>query len=161
MLLVKVWLNRGPILYTGGPAETPTMSTPAALFNTVAPRDSLKFWKGRALDYQKVRDFAGFDARDIARMTGIAKNSVRYDERAPAEVREHMEAIANICNLVFQFFDDDVKTKLWLQTPNPMLGYTTPRDMIRLGRYNKLLRFVTDALEDGATARAAKTSKKA
>ncbi len=64
-----------------------------------------------------------------------------------------MEAIANICNLVFQFFNDEVKTKLWLQTPNPMLGYASPRDMIRGGRYKKLLKFVTDALEDGAAIR--------
>jgi hypothetical protein len=42
-----------------------------------------------------------------------------------------------------------VKTKLWLQTPNPMLGNASPRDMIRFGRYNKLLRFVTQAMEEG------------
>jgi uncharacterized protein (DUF2384 family) len=137
------------------------MSTPAALFDTVAPNDSLKFWNGGKLDYVKVREFAGFDTGDVARMTGVAKTSVRFDERAPTEVKEHMAAIANICNLVFQFFDDPVKTKVWLQTPNPMLGYTAPRDMIRLGRYNKLLRFVTDALEDGALARAPKSPKKA
>ena len=33
-----------------------------------------------------------------------------------------MMNVANICNLVFQFFNDDLKTKLWFQTPNPMLG---------------------------------------
>jgi hypothetical protein len=48
-----------------------------------------------------------------------------------------------------QFFNDDVKTKLWFQTPNPMLGNVSPRDMIRLGRYNKLLRFVAQAMEEG------------
>lgn len=137
------------------------MSTPSALFNTVAPKDSLSFWKkGGYLDYQKVREFAGFDTRDIARMTGIAKSSVRYDERAPEEIKLHMANIANICNLVFEFFDDDVKTKLWLQTPNPMLGNTSPRDMIRLGRYNKLLRFVTQALEDGSVGRDKKKATK-
>lgn len=80
---------------------------------------------------------------------------------APIEVREHMAAIANICNLVFGFFNDSVKTKLWLTTPNPMLGNTTPRDMIRHGRYQKLLRFVTDALEDEAAAARAQENKKA
>jgi hypothetical protein len=30
------------------------------------------------------------------------------------------------------------------------LGNVSPRDMIRLGRYNKLLRFVTVAMEEGA-----------
>jgi hypothetical protein len=119
------------------------------LFNTVSSRDSLQFWQGNALNYQKVRDFTGFDVRDIARMTGLAKSSVRYDAKAPKEVREHLENIANICNLVYQFFQDDVKTKLWLQTPNPMLGNVSPRDMLRFGRYAKLLRFVNQAMEEG------------
>lgn len=136
------------------------MPTPASLFKTVAPTDALKFWQGADLDYDKVREFAGFDTGEIAKMTGLKKSSVRYDERAPVEVREHIAAIANICNLVFGFFHDSVKTKLWLQTPNPMLGNTTPRDMIRHGRYLKLLRFVTDALEDEAAASRVQTGKK-
>jgi hypothetical protein len=119
------------------------------LFKTVSNRDSLHFWQGNALNYQKVRDFTGFDVRDIARMTGAAQSSVRFDAKAPKEVREHLENIANICNLVFQFFQDDVKTKLWLQTPNPMLGNVSPRDMLRFGRYAKLLRFINQAMEEG------------
>jgi uncharacterized protein (DUF2384 family) len=136
------------------------MPTPASLFRTVAPSDPLRFWQGQNLNYDKVRDFAGFDTAEIARMTGLKKNSVRYDERAPREVREHMAAIANICNLVFGFFDDAVKTKLWFTTPNPMLGNTSPRDMIRHGRYEKLLRFVTEALEDEAAAARGQVNKK-
>jgi hypothetical protein len=125
------------------------MSKSSVLFNTVSRRDSLEFWRGNMLNYQKVRDFIGLDTRDVSRVAGVAKSSVRYDEKAPKEVREHLENVANICNLVFQFFNDDVKTKLWFQTPNPMLGNISPRDMIRLGRYNKLLRFVTQAMEEG------------
>lgn len=125
------------------------MSTPESLFKTVYGRDSLKFWQGNALNYQKVRDFVGLDTKDVSRLTGVAKSSVRYDAKAPKEVREHLENVANICNLVFGFFNSDVKTKLWLQTPNPMLGNASPRDMIRFGRYQKLLRFVTQALEEG------------
>jgi hypothetical protein len=128
------------------------------LFSTVS-QDSLHFWQGNTLDYQKVRDFTGFDVRDIARMTGTSKNSVRFDAKAPKEVREHLENIANICNLVFQFFHDDVKTKLWLQTPNPMLGNVSPRDMLRFGRYAKLLRFINQAMEEGrSSAEAPQTS---
>jgi Protein of unknown function (DUF2384) len=120
------------------------------LFKTVSKRDGLNFWQGNALNYQKVRAFTEFDVRDIARMTGAAQSSVRFDSKAPKEVREHLENIANVCNLVFQFFQDDVKTKLWLQTPNPMLGNVSPRDMLRFGRYAKLLRFITQAMEEGS-----------
>lgn len=122
------------------------------LFKTVSRSDSLHFWQGNLLNYQRVRDFTGIDAGDLSRLTGLAKSSVRYDDKAPKEVREHLENIANICNLVFQFFQDDVKTKLWLQTPNPMLGNVSPRDMLRFGRYAKLLRFVTQAMEEGSAS---------
>ncbi len=121
------------------------------LFKTVSA-DSLQFWQGNALNYQKVRDCTGFDVRDIARISGTAKSSVRFDSKAPKEVREHLENIANIYNLVFQFFQDDVKTKLWLQTPNPMLGNVSPRDMLRFGRYAKLLRFINQAMEEGRSS---------
>ena len=119
------------------------------LFDTVYQTDGLRFWQGNALNFQRVRDFTGLEAGDLARIAGVAKSSVRYDAKAPREVREHLENIANICNLVFEFFQDDVKTKLWLQTPNPMLGNVSPRDMIRFGRFAKLQRFVAQAMEEG------------
>lgn len=128
------------------------MNMGAGLFDTVHRRDSLHFWNDGRLDYKKVREFAGLNTQDLSRISGVAKSSVRFDDKAPEEVKEHLRNIANICNLVFQFFDDDVKTKLWIQTPNPMLGGITPRDMIRLGRYPKLLKFVTQAMEDEAAS---------
>ncbi len=124
------------------------MSSPT-LFQNIAG-DPLNFWRGQALDLRKVRDFANLSNKDISRIAGVAPTSVRFDEKVPVEVLEHMENIANVCNLVFEFFQDDVKTKLWLQTPNPLLGNTSPKDMIRVGRYKKLLQFVTDALREGA-----------
>jgi uncharacterized protein (DUF2384 family) len=124
------------------------MALQERLFSTIYNTDKLKFWDGADLDYRRVRDFVGLDARDVARATGVAKSSVRYDDKAPPEVREHLANIANICNLVWGFFGDDVKTQLWIRTPNPMLGDISPRDMLRLGRYKKLLRFITQALEE-------------
>jgi hypothetical protein len=53
--------------------------------------------------------------------------------------------------LVAQFFDGDAaKTALWFKTPNPLLGNLSPRDMIRYGRYDRLRRFVLDALDENA-----------
>jgi antitoxin FitA len=75
----------------------------ANLFKTVSNRDGLHFWKGNALNFQRVREFMGLETDDLARLAGAANSSVRYDSKAPKEVREHLENIANICNLVFQF----------------------------------------------------------
>jgi hypothetical protein len=37
---------------------------------------------------------------------------------------------------------------LWFKVPNPLLGDVAPRDMIRFGRYKKLLKFIQSALEE-------------
>jgi uncharacterized protein (DUF2384 family) len=70
------------------------------------------------------------------------------DEKSPA-VRAYEQNLARIYELVFQLFNDDNKTHIWLRTPNPMLGDISPRDMLRMGRYGRLLRFVTHAIEEG------------
>jgi hypothetical protein len=119
------------------------------LFSTISPSDGLKFWHQGAVDLGRLRDFTGLNNTDLANIARVPKSSVRSDDKAPREVREHLENIANICNLVFEFFQDDLKTKLWLQTSNPMLGNISPRDMIRFGRFAKLQRFVTQAITEG------------
>src|SRR5882757_10700405 len=123
------------------------METTPALFQNIARKDNLSFWAGPQLDYRRVVDFLEFTTNDVSRLAGVARTSVRFDEKIPLGVKERLEWTANICNLVFEFFDDEVKTTLWFKTPNPVLGNVAPRDMIRLGRYKKLLRFVTQAVE--------------
>jgi len=55
--------------------------------------------------------------------------------------------IANTISLVAQFFEEDsVKTALWFKTRNPLLGDSSPRDMIRRGNFEKLRRFVLAAV---------------
>lgn len=64
----------------------------------------------------------------------------------PKDLKDRLEQIANICALVAEYFDGDQdKTVLWFKSPNPMLGNITPRDMIRFGRYKKLMAFVVEA----------------
>jgi hypothetical protein len=66
----------------------------------------------------------------------------------PAELRERLIEWATAINLVANFFGDGDKALLWFQTPNPLLGNMTPRDMIRVGRFKKLLKFIQTALDE-------------
>ena len=100
------------------------MSSPT-LFQNIAG-DPLNFWRGQALNLRKVRDFANLSNKDISRMAGVAPTSVRFDDKVPVEVLEHMENIANVCNLVFEFFQDDVKTKLWAADAESAAGQHLP-----------------------------------
>lgn len=49
--------------------------------------------------------------------------------------------------LLLEFFHYDIsKVNLWLNTPNPHLGNTTPNEMIAVGREKVVKKFVLSAL---------------
>ena len=50
---------------------------------------------------------------------------------------------------VVEFFEGDVdKASLWFNTNNHLLGGASPMGMIRLGRFEKLLSFITVSLDE-------------
>jgi hypothetical protein len=50
---------------------------------------------------------------------------------------------------VYKYFDDDLfKTHLWFSTDNPMLGGTSPNQMILDGRGKKLIKFINQQLDE-------------
>ena len=120
-------------------------STTSMLFNTI-PDDMLGFWANQTLQAREVAEFLDFQKADVAKFSNVSVKSVRYDEKIPKEVVEHLEQIAIICGLVAEFFAGDArKTALWFRTKNPLLGNLSPRDMIRYGRMEKLRQIVQDA----------------
>src|SRR5579862_4252628 len=124
-----------------------------ALFRTVHDKDHLGFWADQTLKAAEVANFLGLKKADVAKVSGVSPASVRFDQKIPKEVLERLMEIANVCELVAQYFGGDVvKTGLWLKTANPLLGNVSPRDMIRFGRYDKLRRFVMEALDENLPA---------
>jgi len=118
-----------------------------SLFHTVPDRDYLSFGAGNHFDAKAVTEMLNLRKAEVSKIAHVAPSSVRYDDDMPAAVRERLEEIASICNMVAGFFDgDSTKTAMWFKTPNPMLGEVTPKDMVRLGRYDKLRKFVISAL---------------
>jgi hypothetical protein len=122
------------------------MSMSSALYTTV-PRlmPDVLFSQGLA-DPRKTADFLGFKTGDVATATGVPRSSVHLGASIPAEVRARLTEIATICALVMEYFSGNLdKTHLWFTTRNPLLGNLSPREMIRLGLYRKVLRFVQEA----------------
>ncbi len=123
--------------------------TTSALFDSVPKQDYLTLYPEGGTDYHKVVRLLDFKKNDVARASNIAVQSVRYDHpRMPRELEDRMREWAVALNLVAQFFGDEQKTVLWFKTPNPLLGDITPRDMIRIGRFKKLRRFIQNALSE-------------
>jgi hypothetical protein len=122
------------------------MKTENALFSTVHSKDILGFTTQGATDYQEVCKFLDFTKSDVAKIAGISEKSVRFEpKRVPAALVERFDQIANICQLVADHFGDVHKTALWFKTSNPLLGGISPRDMLRYGRYKRLMQFIIDA----------------
>lgn len=118
------------------------------LFQTVPQQDPLQFWANHGIAYERVADFLDFDKNALSKIGGVSPKSVRFDGKMPKQLADRLKQIAIICTKVAVFFDGNPeKTSLWFTLPNPMLGYVAPRDMIRLGRYERLLRFILEAEE--------------
>lgn len=120
-----------------------------SLYQSVSSSDPLSFWANHGVDYSAVAKFLDFDKHALSKIGGVSEASVRLDRKIPRQLADRLQQIANICAKVAKHFDGDPrKTALWFQTQNPILGYVTPRDMIRLGRYERLLRFVLEAEQE-------------
>lgn len=123
-------------------------TTNLSIFDTVQQNDYLHFWAKNGLQYREVQNFLELDTNELSKISGISKSSVRLDGRIPADLKERLEQIANICNIVAAHFEGDpAKTALWFRTSNPVLGGISPRDMIRFGRYKRLFDFILRAKE--------------
>ena len=120
----------------------------ASLFRSVPQEDYFHFFDKGEPDAKKVIDVLKYKKEDVSRAANVPVSSVRYDEKMPSELRERVVEWATAINLVGGYFKDANKTMLWFQIPNPQLGGMSPRDMIRVGRFKKLLRFVQTALDE-------------
>jgi hypothetical protein len=119
-----------------------------SLFDTV-PEDVLKFGRGPSFQPKLVAELLELKKPEVSRLASVAQSSVRYDEHIPSAVREKLEDVGLVCNQVAVFFDGDpIKTALWFKTKNPMLGDVSPRDMVRLGRTDRLRKFIITALAE-------------
>jgi len=113
-----------------------------ALFDTVPKHDFIHASKDQK-GAKNVVEFLNLKRNEVARATHIASSSVRYDARIPHQLKERLQEIGTIINLVAEQFDGDLqKTKMWFETENPLLGHMSPRQMICYGRYAKLKQHV-------------------
>jgi uncharacterized protein (DUF2384 family) len=120
------------------------------IFSSIPMSDELGlFNKTGKPDYGKVKDILGYTKQEISVASGVPFGSIRFDGKVPTELTERITEWATAIALVHSFFKDEAKTMLWFKVPNPMLGDVAPRDMIKVGRFKKLLKFIQTALEEG------------
>ena len=120
------------------------------IFKVILQTDELRLFKNSGKpNYDRVKDILGFTKQDISIASGVPFGSIRFNGKVPAELTERVIEWATAIALVHSFFKDETKTMLWFKVPNPMLGDVAPRDMIKVGRFTKLQKFIQTALEEG------------
>ena len=62
--------------------------------------------------------------------------------------KKEARAKDSVIKLVNEFFGSDKKAELWMTSANPLLGGVSPEDMIRMGRSERLLKFVRYNLDE-------------
>jgi hypothetical protein len=149
--VVQPWSVRGSLSYQ---LKTPMSTTNSANRLSAQPitghiaKDVLRLYREGRPDYRRVADLTRLSKEDLSKLAKVAKSSVRFDDAIPAAVAERLREIANIANLVAEYFDGDAgKVGLWFELPNPMLGHVSPATMIRGNRCRRLLSFVLEARE--------------
>jgi len=126
--------------------SAPVGTRTSAITSHIAMQDLLGFYEGGSADYKRIADLVQLSKADLSKLSGVAQSSVRFDSNIPVPVAERLRELANIANLVAEYFNGDVqKVGLWFELANPMLGNVSPRNMIRGGRYKRLLNFVLEA----------------
>lgn len=61
---------------------------------------------------------------------------------------EEKQQIIQAYELVSKYFNNDLyKTNLWFESDNALLGHISPISMIKIGRVNKLLKIIQNALD--------------
>lgn len=133
------------------PAESLRVARPP-IVSHIAP-DILNLFRDGSPDYKRIADLTKLSKTDLGKISQVAKSSVRFDAHIPEPVAERLREIANIANLVGEFFSgDEQKVALWFEIANPMLGNISPSDLIRIGRQKRLHAFVVSArAENSAT----------
>ena len=126
------------------------MEAHASLFATVPRRDYLQFWQAGLFQPHRVARFLGLSKTELAHLAGVAPASVRFDDKAPRPLRQHLMDLAATCELVAQAFEGNpTKTSLWFMTPNPQLGNLSPVEVLRRGDYEALQHQVLQAMAEG------------
>ena len=126
------------------------MQSSRNLFNNIPNKDYMHLFSAHEVIGGNVAKILNYKKTDLSVATKVPLNSVRYDDKMPSELKERLTEWATAINLVAEFFNDEEKTILWFSTPNPLLGDISPRNMIKMGRFQKLFKFIQTALDENS-----------
>ena len=122
--------------------------TQPPVFNTVPKNDVFGLYDKGKIQYKVVADTLRFNRKQLSRASRVAVSSVRYEpNKMPERLKSFLTNMAWLLNITHEYLKDKDKVILWVESPNPICGGFSPKDMICMGQYKKLLRIVSSYLE--------------
>lgn len=104
---------------------------------------------------QLLEKYLDLPKRDMSRIAEVPKSELEQIDDLPPLVLQRLEEIAQTMTDVANFFGGDiVRTVQWFKTQNPRLGDISPRDMIRMGKANRLRMFIVSSMSENVPRRA-------
>ena len=118
------------------------------IFNTVPKHDVFGFYNKGKINYKEVADTLDFNRKEISKAARVAVSSVRYEEnKIPDKMKDFFTAMAWLLYVTHEHLKDKDKVLLWLKSPNPICGGFSPKGMICMGQYKKLVKIVSSYVE--------------
>ena len=123
-------------------------SVQTGIFNTVPKHDVFGFYHNGKLKYKDVASAINFNRQEISQAARVAVSSVRYEEnKIPDKMKDFLQSITWLLNVSYESLKDKEKVVQWFNLPNPACGGFSPKDMICMGQYKKLMRIVSSYME--------------
>ena len=113
------------------------------IFNTVPKNDVFGFYEEGRIKYKEIAKTLDLKRHDISRATRVSIDSVRYEEnKIPGNMKEFMTNMIWLLHVTHEHLKDKHKVIQWINSPNPVCGGLSPKDMICMGQYKKLVKIV-------------------
>ena len=118
------------------------------IFNTVPKNDVFGFYNKGKYKYREIVNTMDFSRKEISRAARVSIDSVRYEEnRIPDKVKDLLTNMIWLLHVTHEHLRDKNKVIQWLNSPNPICGGASPKDMICMGQYKKLVKIVASYVE--------------
>ena len=97
------------------------------------------------VNIEATRKLLDFSKTELAKAFALSPDQIRLDRMGKVS-KNRIKDLVCALEYVAETFDGDIKkTRFWLNTPNPNLGGSSPKNLIINGRYHKVQKFILAA----------------
>ena len=118
------------------------------IFNTVPTHDVFGFYNKGKIQYKEIAKTLDLKRKEVSKAARVAVKSVHYEEdKIPDEVKDFLMNMVWLLHVTHKHLKDRNKVIQWINSPNVICGGVSPKDMMCIGQYKKLVKIVDSYVE--------------